>query len=492
MAIVKPKKKLANGTFEDIILSSNNIEKDTAVTSGSTKPVTSGAVASALTSKQNKLTSSSIPDGTIVKALGFDNSNNLVQGAGGSADNKLDKTTFEWNREISFGAEGYLKIGSFPMYDTNVTIEINSTTNITYHGTLVIATQNVTTTSMGTACIEVYDDPTGEIAKALSVVYTSGSRNYDVYFVPSAWSKNLIHIQAVNLQDNATDICVSQSGTAPTSTSGLTPVNKLQYVYMNMAPTSDKGASLGSENNRFYYNYTYRILGCESIEKSTSNATYRLTLPSKAGVIAITDDFNKANLFSILGLGTLNTSNGWGTVTSGNGYTMLFGGDQPSGGGLEIGEKDGQTHIQIDGDYYGREGAYKCSYMDYSSQSGSFYATNIYASSDKRLKKNIKDNTFDSEAILDSMKIKQYVFKNDKNNQTNIGIIAQELQDILPDELKGFYVQGEETEEGHLSVNDSKFVYLLIDAYQKEKAKRIKLENKLNNIEERLRKLEEN
>ena len=144
----------------------------------------------------------------------------------------LPKTTYEWNKEISFGNSGYLKIGSFPMYDTNITIDINATTSKTYHGTVVIATQNVSTTSMGSQhIIHVYDDPTGNIAASLRIVWTSGSRNYDIYFIPQSWSKNFIHIRALgNYMDGATDICVSQTGTAPATTSGLEPVNILSVT----------------------------------------------------------------------------------------------------------------------------------------------------------------------------------------------------------------------------------------------------------------------
>ena len=143
----------------------------------------------------------------------------------------LPKTTYEWNKEISFGNSGYLKIGSFPMYDTNITIDINATTSKTYHGTVVIATQNVSTTSMGSHKIHVYDDPTGNIAASLRIVWTSGSRNYNIYFVPQSWSKNFIHIRALgNYMDGATDICIAQTGTAPTTTSGLEPVNILSVT----------------------------------------------------------------------------------------------------------------------------------------------------------------------------------------------------------------------------------------------------------------------
>ena len=142
-------------------------------------------------------------------------------------DTKLEKTTYEWNKEVSFGSSGYLKIGSFAMYDSNVTIEINSTASTTYHGTLVIATQNVTSSSIGSVhVVKVYDDPTGVIAESLRIVWTNGSRNYDIYFVTYNWSKNLIHIQALGLYGYS-DICTTQTGTPPTTTIGLEPINVL-------------------------------------------------------------------------------------------------------------------------------------------------------------------------------------------------------------------------------------------------------------------------
>lgn len=146
---------------------------------------------------------------------------------------KLNKLTYEWNKQYNAGGTaGYLLIGSFPMYDTNVTIDIDATTNTTYHGTVVIATQNVSETSIGTAhVITVYGDPTGTISDAIRVVWNSGSRNYNVYFVPATWSKNFIHIRAIgNYMENIDEskICTQfTTGTAPATTSGLTVVNAL-------------------------------------------------------------------------------------------------------------------------------------------------------------------------------------------------------------------------------------------------------------------------
>lgn len=153
---------------------------------------------------------------------------------------KLSKVTYEWNKEFNAsGTAGYLLIGSFPMYDSNITIDIDSTTTTTYHGTLIIATQNVSNSSIGSAhTVTVYGDPTGSISNAIRVVWTSGSNMYNVYFVPSTWSKSFIHVRYVSSDGSsnkykAADIDSSKictqftTGTAPATTAGLTVENAL-------------------------------------------------------------------------------------------------------------------------------------------------------------------------------------------------------------------------------------------------------------------------
>lgn len=318
---------------------------------------------------------------------------------------------------------------------------------------------------------------------------------------------------------------------------------------------------------------TQPILGSPNL--ITSNAVAN-AIP-KAISKAISNISTPQWLFSTMRLGSFNIDHTWGTVNSTNGYTMLFGGDQPNGGGLEIGEKSEQTYIQIDGDYYGQEGRKKVAYaddvfpisggyirgfitrdaggswisardnvivkttrtsgegsdwhpiigaktsngfwsfgsvggetlclsydtdanyntsnntsrityfphlsgtfavMNNNSQSGDFYASNVYAGSDIRLKENIKDINIDSLDIIKKIKLHEYNFINDKTKQKNIGVIAQELKEILPDDVKQFYVAGNE-ETGYLAVNDSKLVYLLIDVVQKQQKQIDELKAKL-------------
>lgn len=110
-----------------------------------------------------------------------------------------------------------------------------------------------------------------------------------------------------------------------------------------------------------------------------------LSLPDKSGTIALTSDIptnnnqltNGAGYITSSGscasatsashlspLGTKVNSTTWGTIKSANGYTQLYCTNQPGGGGYVVGEKGGQTSIQIDGNWYGQEGAKRCAYTD--------------------------------------------------------------------------------------------------------------------------------
>ena len=110
--------------------------------------------------------------------------------------------TYEWNKELSFGSSGKLCIGKFCTYDSNLTIDIDATTSGTYHGTLVIATQNHGNSSGGTIKAEVYGDQSGTIANSI-YIYNHGANDAltEVYFSPQSWSKNVVHIRGVALRN---------------------------------------------------------------------------------------------------------------------------------------------------------------------------------------------------------------------------------------------------------------------------------------------------
>ena len=129
--------------------------------------------------------------------------------ANGSArDNtKLEKITYEYNKEIAFGSSGKLLIGKFPCYDSNVTIQIFSTTSVTYHAIAILATQNINTTGGGTFTWNTYGDSANTVTPNLFAKYVSGSNVIEIYFSPSSQSKNYIHISCVALRSAPTNIC---------------------------------------------------------------------------------------------------------------------------------------------------------------------------------------------------------------------------------------------------------------------------------------------
>jgi len=63
-------------------------------------------------------------------------------------------------------------------------------------------------------------------------------------------------------------------------------------------------------------------------------------------------------------------------------------------------------------------------------------APSFNATSDRRLKENIKDTELDYNYLLDNLHIVDFNFLNDENKNTNVGLIAQELREVLPEKYK--------------------------------------------------------
>lgn len=144
---------------------------------------------------------------------------------------KLDKTTYEVNKTINFGSSGVLYVGRFKVYDTNVTCEVTSTTNVTYSGKLVIATQNHIIAQM-----TVYGDAANTVAPNFFIKPSKTSDPYiEIYFKPASWSKNVVHIYGSAIEAEPTNVCTSVSAVPSTAT--LKPTNAL-----------DKKANLDTEN----------------------------------------------------------------------------------------------------------------------------------------------------------------------------------------------------------------------------------------------------
>ena len=111
---------------------------------------------------------------------------------------KLDKTTYEWNKEFRASSNGAISLGRYNIYDTQLTFDISSTTNASINGKLVIATQN------GRICqAKVFGDATGTLVSKI-VIYQSAIANnrswVEVFCNFDGWSKNKVHIYGVALE----------------------------------------------------------------------------------------------------------------------------------------------------------------------------------------------------------------------------------------------------------------------------------------------------
>jgi hypothetical protein len=102
--------------------------------------------------------------------------------------------------------------------------------------------------------------------------------------------------------------------------------------------------------------------------------------------------------------------------------------------------------------------------------------------SDARLKHDIIDTEIDYNQILDNLHIADFKYKADKDQNTNIGLIAQELQEVLPDKYKECFVQENKT-TGYLSINENKLVYVALLALKEQKAQIKDLNNRLEALE---------
>ena len=155
-------------------------------------------------------------------------------------DAYLPKTTYEYNKELALGSAhtGKVCIGKFPMYDSNIVVDVSTTTNKSFHGTLVIATQNINTSGGGTHNCVVYGDATNEFTSSIRIKYVSGSNVFSIYCNFPQWSKSLIHIKAMALAGTPTDIVTAISDIPADAT--IIPTNALSTNYAAKSHTHTK------------------------------------------------------------------------------------------------------------------------------------------------------------------------------------------------------------------------------------------------------------
>ena len=114
---------------------------------------------------------------------------------------------------------------------------------------------------------------------------------------------------------------------------------------------------------------------------------------------------------------------------------------------------------------------------------GNIYATAFYASSDARLKDNIGDPELDYLEIIDKINLREFTWKNDEEKNYNIGIIAQELKEILPERYSKEFVGEPESDDDYFTIGENKFIYLALGAIKDQ-------QKEINELKERVSKLE--
>lgn len=189
---------------------------------------------------------------------------------------------YEYNKALSFGNTGALYIGKFPIYDTNITVDISCTTSTTYSGKLIIACQNHTIMKAS-----VFGDYSNILAS--SIYYKPVDNTVEIYFTPQAWSKNVIHITGCGIQGEVTHVCENISAiptdatshpeneydTYTISTAKWYTRNALQKIFGKFGPRGFLhtlyGGAAGSGNitlSDSYKNYDMLIIMCSADNRS--------------------------------------------------------------------------------------------------------------------------------------------------------------------------------------------------------------------------------
>lgn len=366
---------------------------------------------------------------------------------------KLDKTTYEWNKEFAAGSNGAISLGRYNIYDSQLTFDITSTTNQSISGKLVIATQNGTINQA-----KVFGDATGALVSKLIIYQSaiSNSRSWvEVFCNFNGWSKNKVHVYAVALnsatvQKQMTSVTISNGVPAAANvTSGDTKwtgtiVNDFSHSHGISITTSS-----GTNQLTLAHGTKYALTaGGQSFIFTTpsDNNTWR-GIQDNLTSTSTTDSLsaNQGRVLKGLVDSKVNSSDLVELTLTDNGNKRYLIGSGSAGTWSDIGT-NGKVYTQ----------------------SGSLYATYFYGTSDRRLKENIKDLDLNCLDLVNNINLREFSWKADKEHKPTIGAVAQELKQVLPEKYVHEFIGGQETDDEYLSINDSKLVYLLIGAIQEQ------------------------
>ena len=153
--------------------------------------------------------------------------------------------------------------------------------------------------------------------------------------------------QALSLRYGANDAVkrILHSGNSSVSKSGQTLTVKINGVEQSI--TNSTYSTLPNP-----YNISFKDTSNNTVTYNGSSA-----LDLTGGIYYAVNASKASTLDCFTRRATANCT--WGTLTASNGYTPIYWGDSAAGGGIGFSDKGGQTFMQIDGDYYAQEGAYK-------------------------------------------------------------------------------------------------------------------------------------
>jgi hypothetical protein len=129
--------------------------------------------------------------------------------------------------------------------------------------------------------------------------------------------------------------------------------------------------------------------------------------------------------------------------------------------------------LSASANFSGYETTYKSTHFYYNPSSGTLNSTSFNATSDYRIKDNVRPLT-DCSFTIDHLRPVTYN-NNQANNKQDIGLIAHEAQEHFP-----FLVTGEKDGEQNQSINYTGFIALLIHEIQQLKRRVSHLENQAN------------
>ena len=274
----------------------------------------------------------------------------------------------------------------------------------------------------------------------------------------------------------------NQDGTIlSTITTQDTNTNTWRPASVNGTQLLGTGTDTGAINFKAGNNVSISGSG-NDITISATDTTYDLSpYYKKDGSVAMTGSIKYAGTHTTTTMMRFinNTSDAYGNgiAIGGNGETAVCAGEcveQFTGYNTETLHlaADGQILFYSNCDTWGNRKT-----MTFDTSGSLTVPNNVYANSDRTLKKDIKDITYNSIDILNNIKIREFKWKDD-DSHNNIGVIAQELQEAIPNELAAEFIN-KDTNTNILSVNDSKLVYILIDVVQKQQKEIEELKNKI-------------